>query len=87
METLHSIMTVVSPDQWLASLDLNDVYFHVPIWSSHQNYFRFHWLGQTYQFQVLPFGMSLAPWVFTKVLAGHHCIYPEAGVPDLHQPG
>ena len=70
METLHSIMTVMSPDQCLASLDLKDTYFfHVLIQSSHQNFLRFHLQGETYQFQSLPFGLSSAPWVFTKVLA------------------
>ena len=69
METLHSIMTVVSPGQWMASLDLKDVYFHVPIQAEHHKFLRFHWLGQTYQFQALPFSLSSAPQVSMKVLA------------------
>ena len=44
METLHSIMTVLSPGQWMASLDLKDVYFHVPIRAEHHRFLRFHWL-------------------------------------------
>ena len=59
---------MVAPDQWIASLDLKNTYIHVPIQSSHQKFLRFHWQGQTYQFQALPFGLSMAPWVFTKVL-------------------
>ena len=61
-------MTVVSPGQWMASLDLKDAYFHIPIRATHHKFLRFHWLGQTYQFQALPFGLSYAPRVFTKVL-------------------
>ena len=30
---------------------------------------KLHWQGRNYQFQALMFGLSLAPWVFTKVLA------------------
>jgi len=69
METLKSIIAAVSPRQWLASIDLKDAYFHVPIAQCHHKYLRFHWLGQSFEFQVLPFGLSSAPRVFTKVLA------------------
>ena len=54
-------MTVVSPGQWMASLDLKDTYFHVSIRVEHHRFLRFHWLGQTYPFQALPFGLSSAP--------------------------
>ena len=30
---------------------------------------KFHWLGQSYKFGALPFGLSSAPRVFTKTLA------------------
>ena len=35
----------------------------------HCQYLRFNWLGQSYQFEALPFGLSSALWVFTKTLA------------------
>ena len=35
----------------------------------HRQYLRFCWLGQSYQFEALPFGLSSAPQVFTKTLA------------------
>ena len=81
METLHSIMTVVSPDQRLASLDLKDMYFHVPILSVHQKFLRFHWQGQTYQFHALQFGLSSTPWVFTKELAPVVAFLRTQGIP------
>ena len=69
METLKSIIAAMHPHQWLASMDLNDAYFHVRVVSVHLQYLRFNWLGQSYQFEALPFGLSSAPWVFTKTLA------------------
>jgi len=69
METLKSIIAAVSPRQWLASVDLKDAYFHVPIARCHHKYLRFLWQGQAYEYRVLPFGLSSAPRVFTKVLA------------------
>ena len=47
METLHSIMTVVSPGQWMASSDSKEAYFHVRIRSAHYKFVRFHFLRQT----------------------------------------
>ena len=32
----------------------------------HRRLLRFKWQGQTFQFNCLPFGLSSAPWVFTK---------------------
>ena len=43
-------------------------FLHVLIHSSSRKYLQFHWKGKQYQFRVLPFGLSLAPFVFTKIL-------------------
>ena len=56
------------PGLWLASIDLKDAYFHIPIYRGHWKYLRFCIAGKVYQFLVLPFGLSSAPRVFTKIL-------------------
>ena len=66
METLRSVIAIMRPRQWMASMDLKDVYFHIEVVLAH---LRFQWLGQSYQFGALPFGLSLAPQIFTKTLA------------------
>lgn len=38
------------------------------IFPSHRMFLRFVMAGQHYQYTVLPFGLSLAPWVFTKCM-------------------
>ena len=68
METLSTIISIVRPGQWLASVDLKDAYFHVPIHPAHWRFLRFMWRGQAYQFKAMPFGLTSAPRVFTKVL-------------------
>ena len=50
-------------------MDLRDAYFHVPIASHHRKFLRFAFQGRHYQFRVLPFGLSLSPRVFTRVVA------------------
>ena len=68
METLNSILSIVQPGVWLASLDLKDAYFHVPIARAHWKYLRFAIDGRLYQYKVTPFGLSLAPMLFTRVV-------------------
>ena len=54
------------PGDWMTKVDLKDAYFMIPMASHHKRLLRFPWQGQTYKFNCLPFGLSSAPWVFTK---------------------
>ena len=69
MESLRSVKRALKPGDWMSTVDLKDAYMHVPIHISHRKYLRFNVGGKSYQFKVLPFGLSSAPRVFTKVLA------------------
>ena len=69
METVDSIVKFLKKGQWLASLDLQDAYMHVPVLPAHRAYLRFAFQNVHYQFKVLPFGLMTAPRVFTKVLS------------------
>ena len=69
METLKSTITIMHLCQWMASVDLKDAYFHIGVVLAYHQYLRFHWLGQSYQFKALPFGLSSASQVFIKSLA------------------
>jgi hypothetical protein len=80
METLSSIKQVVQQGDWLASLDLKDAYLHVPIRPSHVHYLRFKFQGRAYQFRCLPFGISTAPRVFTKILVVLVALMRELGI-------
>ena len=56
------------------SIDLTDAYHHIPIRPLSRKYLRFVYGYQIFQFMALPFGMSLSPWIFTKlmdVIAAH----------------
>ena len=67
METPRSVRDAIRPGDWATSLDLKDAYFHVPIHRSSRKFLRFVWNDRVFQFRALPFGLSLAPWVFTKI--------------------
>ena len=57
---------------YLFKFDLKSGYYHVDIFSPHQTYLGFSWVigGTTryFFFTVLPFGLSTAPFIFTKIL-------------------
>ena len=68
METANKVRQAIQPNDWAISLDLTDVYLHVPIHRQSRKYLRFCLKGQTYQFKALPFGLATSPYVFTRVM-------------------
>ncbi len=68
MLTQRRIFQCVRPLDWFAAIDLKDAYFHVSILPRHRPFLRFAFEGRAYQYQALPFGLSLSPRVFTKVV-------------------
>ena len=52
---------------WTTSLDLTDAYFHIPISPKFRKFLRFVWEDRVYAFKAMPFGLSTAPLVFTRI--------------------
>ena len=69
IETVASVLLSVREGDFLASLDLKDAYFQIPIHPSSRKLLRFTPEGTVYQFRALCFGLSTAPQVFTRVFA------------------
>ena len=80
MEGLHTLKDLLKPGDWMAKVDLTDAYFNIPMHKTQRKYLRFVWSGETYQFNCLPFGLSSAPWVFTKTLKPGAALLREMGV-------
>lgn len=68
METLESIRLSLQKGDWVTSLDLKDAYFHILVHRRSRRYLRFCFNGKVFQFRALPFGLSVSPYVFTRVL-------------------
>ena len=68
MEGIHMLKDLPKAGDWMAKINLKDAYFMIPNAQEDRELLRFEWTGKAYQFKLLPFGLSLAPWVFTKTM-------------------
>ena len=67
-EDLRTAMLLFKPGDYMFSFDLKSGYHHVDIADVHHKYLGFEWHGTYYAFTVLPFGLSTACYIFTKML-------------------
>ena len=67
MEGLHTARFLLRKGDYMMKPDLKDAYYAVPIHPESRKYLRFQFKGTTYEFRCLPFGLSLAPRVFTRI--------------------
>ena len=68
MDTLNVITNLLSKNCYMASVDLKDAYYSIPIAKQHRKYFKFYFKDQLYQYTCLPNGLSSCPRIFTKLL-------------------
>ena len=67
-ETFNVVLDLVQEIDFFTSLDLRDAYFSIFVKKEFQRFLKFSWQGQLYTFVCVPFGYSLAPRLFTKIL-------------------
>ena len=68
------------------SFDLRSGYHHVDIFPEHRAFLAFSWdfgtgVARYFQFTVLPFGLSSAPFIFTKLLKPLETFWRSHGIP------
>lgn len=68
METLQHAILSMTPGCFMASVDLKQAYYAIPVSQSDRKYLRFFWKGRLFQFTCLPNGLAEAPRKFTKIL-------------------
>ncbi len=68
MDTFESATNLVQPNCYMASLDLKDAYYSVPIAVECRKLLKFQWSNALYQYTALPNGLSSGPRIFTKIL-------------------
>ena len=84
METAASVKAAIRPGDWAVSIDLSDAYFHIMISPSSRKYLRFTDGHSVFQFRAVPFGLSSAPRVFTRVMASLAAHFRTLGIRIIH---
>ena len=56
------------PGQWVSLIDLSDAYLQIPIHPNSRKYLGFCHDSQVFQFTSIPFGLAMAPQVFTMII-------------------
>lgn len=68
LENHKTAINLLEEGYFMATIDLRDAYYLLPIHESHRKYLRFRYEGILYEFTCLPFGLNVAPYIFTKLL-------------------
>ena len=80
MEGIHMVRDLLRKGDFMIKIDLKDAYFTVPLCQEHQTFVRFNWEGTLYEFACLPFGLSIAPRVFTKIMKPVVALLRQLGI-------
>ena len=83
MDTLEKAIRMMKPGCFMASIDLEDAYYTVPVHPSHQKYLKFIFNGTRYQYTCLPNGLSSAPRIFTKLMKPAYALLHSQGYLSL----
>ena len=65
MDTLWMVIRMMKPNYYMASIDIKDAYYSVPIAKTDQKYLKFEWQRILYKFTCFPNGLALCPRKFT----------------------
>ncbi|CAB3236153.1 unnamed protein product [Arctia plantaginis] len=74
MEDYRTAVKLIPKGGYLATIDLKEAFLLVPITESDRKYLRFNFRDPisnkliTYEFNAMPYGLSVAPRVFTKIM-------------------
>ena len=79
MDTLLSALALIEQGDWMTSIDFTDAYYSIPIDKEFRKFLKFEFEGVLYHYNVLPFGLSSAPRLFTKVLKVPLSVLREKG--------
>ncbi|MEL7079616.1 MAG: reverse transcriptase domain-containing protein, partial [Cyanobacteria bacterium J06582_2] len=68
MTTVAQVRKILPKGGWAVSIDLKDAYWHVPVAQKFRKFLGFKLGEESYRFKVMPFGLNIAPRMFTKLV-------------------
>ena len=82
METINTVRQSLKQGMVAFTLDLKSAYSHIPIHPASRKYLRFFWHGRAFQFRSLPFGIAVAPQLFSFMVSQVARHFHRHGVPS-----
>ena len=61
MDSVWTAIRLITPNCYMASIDLKDAYYSVPIAKPHQKYLKFEWNNMLFQVHVFLMGWLSVP--------------------------
>ena len=80
MLTMRDIRLLLPQHFWTVALDLTDGYWHIAVTPRKRPFLGFRYRDQNWRFRAMPFGLNVAPRIFTKLMAHAVKLMAEAGV-------
>ena len=68
MKTIYTVINMITPNCFTASVDRKDAYYSIKIREEHQKVLKFKFKDTCYKLTALPNGLSTGPRKFTKFL-------------------
>lgn len=68
LEDLRTAIKLLSNNYYMCCVDLKDAYYAISVDKNHRKYLRFQYNSKLYEYSVLPMGLNVAPYVFTKLM-------------------
>ena len=79
VDTFETALNLVTPNCFMASIDLRLAYYCISIANSHRRYLRLMWKDKIYEYSCLPSGAACAPRFFTKLLKPVYAKFRQLG--------
>ena len=80
MVTLAQVRETLLPGAWFTSLDLANAYWHVPVHPRFRSFMAVQDGETVLRFRVMPFGLNIAPRIFTKLTRTVASMLADEGV-------
>lgn len=68
LEDHKTVLKLLQQDNFMATIDLKDAYYLIPVDTHYRKYLRFQFEGKLYEFTCMAMGLSTAPYVYTKIM-------------------
>ena len=68
VETIKSVLNLVTPNCYMKKIDIKDAYYSISILPEHQKFLKFSLQGKLYKFICVPNRLCSGPRKFTKSL-------------------